>query len=218
MGHKKLRFKVSTCWRCSWLNSGSAGLGGPALDEGPGRASAPAGWLPPALALPPAAAFSFSAFSCSAASRSYKQQIPHHLMYMLILLISQTSLVSLGQRRSNNCPALCEIKCRKVNDLLSVKNAWWEVDTITLRYETNQKVGKWTPCSVTIVTFMTTSPLMMWHKIASIDSDILPPYTFNGFLFHKCITAWKAAWNKTNSTWHWQTARTNPEKQLVGCE
>lgn len=32
---------------------------------------------------------------------------------------------------------------------------------------------------------ITGSPLKMWQRIASMDSAILPPYTFSGFLFHK---------------------------------
>lgn len=47
--------------------------------------------------------------------------------------------------------------------------------------------------SLSLTTF---SPLMMLHRMANMDSDILPPYTLRGFLFHKLITALKAAWKK----------------------
>lgn len=33
--------------------------------------------------------------------------------------------------------------------------------------------------------WITGSPLSMWQRMASIDSAILPPYTFSGFLFHR---------------------------------
>lgn len=33
--------------------------------------------------------------------------------------------------------------------------------------------------------WITGSPRRMWQRIASMDSAILPPYTFSGFLFHK---------------------------------
>lgn len=33
--------------------------------------------------------------------------------------------------------------------------------------------------------WITGSPLRMWQRMASMDSAILPPYTFSGFLFHR---------------------------------
>ena len=59
--------------------------------------------------------------------------------------------------------------------------------------------------SLSLTTF---SPLMMLHRMANMDSDILPPYTLRGFLFHKLITALKAAWKKTipdQTSWEWNS-------------
>lgn len=33
--------------------------------------------------------------------------------------------------------------------------------------------------------WITGSPLRMWQRMANMDSAILPPYTFSGFLFHR---------------------------------
>lgn len=40
---------------------------------------------------------------------------------------------------------------------------------------------------------ITGSPRRMWHRMASMDSAIRPPYTFRGFRFHRFLMQVKAA-------------------------
>lgn len=41
---------------------------------------------------------------------------------------------------------------------------------------------------------ITGSPRRMWHRMASMDSAIRPPYTFNGFRFQRFLMQVKAAY------------------------
>lgn len=48
--------------------------------------------------------------------------------------------------------------------------------------------------------WITGSPRRMWQRMANMDSAILPPYTFSGFLFHKLLMQLNAAWTMME-TW-----------------
>lgn len=59
--------------------------------------------------------------------------------------------------------------------------------------------------------WITGSPLRMWHRMASMDSAILPPYTFSGFLFHRLRMQLNAAWMKERLCYNNKTPNTYME-------
>lgn len=61
--------------------------------------------------------------------------------------------------------------------------------------------------------WMTGSPLRIWQRMASMDSAILPPYTFSGFRFHRLRMQLNAAWMKGKSMLQITTLRQKKTKK-----